>query len=651
MPAARNRPRRRPPEDSWQQTGSALRYRGGGMTAAAEVPAGWVSLNVGGAEFLHAGDGFGGIVFRRRNAFVTRFVGLSNLADGDMVGRCGQVFDGVYVAKIVTGFDVPRFRLYAGFNDTRDHDVVLLLNDAVGVIRCGRPDGPRYAMRTNVTRRAGRLRRTAGCVIVHDGGAALAIEDPVRVGPVRDPAGRRRLAVVWPCKGHAPNWLHLRAEPAADAGNLLLAPRLDVRSGGRRHRGDLGAVWKKDTRVELAVDFRWLGGERFDGSVALDIVHALGRRQQAERRPVTGANRRRDGHYRCALTPKLSLPGVSDVWGRLLDGSGRVLWAERFRALYDAAGYRPTYHAPADLDAFWDGTLAALRQVPLAARTRRVLRDHPDWALYAVSFNGWRGRRIYACMYIHKKARLPLPAIVGAHPGGRSFGLKRGRDGTYRPPLRRDPRFVTLQVLVRGHRPDAPNVPFNQPWWGPLDSRDEYVARDWYCAMKRAVDYLAGRPDLVDIGRVAACGGSQGGALALATAALDDRVACCLADSPSNCMLHHSVDPDTYGSFGPTAGQVPEGQTLDDLKRTLSYYDPAHLAPRITCPTAIGLNVGDMTVHSMGGLGAYKNLRRLRPSQKWFLPGCKGTLHSNSDEAARTFRRMRDRLAARKPAR
>ncbi len=143
---------------------------------------------------------------------------------------------------------------------------------------------------------------------------------------------------------------------------------------------------------------------------------------------------------------------------------------------------------------------------------------------------------------------------------------------------------------------------------------------------------MATRPDIADMTKVVSNGGSQGGALSLVTAALDKRVKLCFADSPSNCMLGDSVRPGTYETFGPTSGQVPPGQTLDDLLKTLSYYDPANMAPWITCPTVIHLTVGDLTAHSMGGLGAFKNLTSLPDDKKWFCPGVNGAFHAGSYE-------------------
>lgn len=137
--------------------------------------------------------------------------------------------------------------------------------------------------------------------------------------------------------------------------------------------------------------------------------------------------------------------------------------------------------------------------------------------------------------------------------------------------------------------------------------------------MVRAVDYLATRPELVDMDRLVAFGGSQGGALAIVTAALDPRIDYCFADCPANAQAHEIMR--YYASFGPSAGILPDGVTREAGERILSYYNPANFAPRIRVPTHVGINIGDLTVHSMGPLAVYRNLTGLTDEQKAFHPG------------------------------
>jgi cephalosporin-C deacetylase len=315
------------------------------------------------------------------------------------------------------------------------------------------------------------------------------------------------------------------------------------------------------------------------------------------------------------------MPGVSEVWGRVVDADGNLLWVDRYRMAYDWERYRPNIQVEPDFKQFWAETLTQLRATPLEPVTERVKQfaDHPEYEIYDVTFNGWNKQRLHAMLFVPKGRTRPLPAMVTAHPGTKGFGVDKRSDGVYGSKLKQDPRFVTIVPLIRGHAPDAQDIPFNQPWWGPLDARDTYAARAWYCAMVRAVDYLAARPELVDAKRIVVRGGSQGGALALVTTGLDPRVAVCFADCPANCQPQEIMEH--YPSFGPTKGQVPPGQTLRETEKMLSYYNPVNFCPSIKCPTYVGSNIGDLTVHSMGPLAAYHNLTGLKPEQKAFYPG------------------------------
>ncbi len=630
------------PRNYWAVQGDQMTFAGADLTMAARLPSGFYSLKIRGQEFLQADERLGGILFRKPDGtFVSTFTSLDNISHDARQGRKGQVADGVFLLAVTTAWSLPRFELYAGFNDTADHDVVWIFGDGVRALRAVVPGQPLSNARQIVmrTQPAGTKLACKELVAVHDSGLVLRIGMPsgLSAAVIAMPDGANRLAAVIPCKGMAANSIACEVDVNNGTDALTVFPRFEVRSptlgagdpGYRPQSHGNWALYEKDAQLDYEIAFDWLGSKPFPGRAVVEARHALGRGQPLHLSAVpekTGVT-----SYRAVLHPKFAEPGVNEVNVFLQDDAGVVLMTERLRILYDWPSYKPSYLAPPDLKAFWDATLAELKTVPLEPKVEATLfKDDPEWEFQHVSFNGWKGRRIHACLYVPKAAARPLPVTITAHPGTLGFGVNHRPDGVYGSKVKNDPRFVTIVPLIRGYAPDAPDVPFNQPWWGPLESRDDYIARSWFCAMVRALDYLATRPELADLTRVVAKGGSQGGALALVTAALDPRVKLCLSDSPANCMHHDVLTPGTYGTFGPTAGQVPAGQTLDDLKRTLSYYDPAHLAPWIACPTVIHLTVGDLTVHSMGGLGVYKNLTGLKDDQKWFLPGVNGHFHAGS---------------------
>ena len=628
----------------WEVDGSTMTYRSEYISAHAEAPRGWVSLKVRGDEFLHAGEDYGGIVFRRGEEWTTDFPELNNMSHDNRLGRMGRVIDGVFQIAIKTLSSLPDFEIYAGFNLEKDHDMVMLLSDEVEVLRPQNPDreGGLLWCRRNVRPESLNKAQKAkkGLVIVHESGRALGVKGPVTIEKVDLPDGTSRAALVFPCEGFAANSFDFVAYPFARAERLTVYPKrkIHVENGSE-------ALYWPDSEITYTLNFGWLGEEPFEGYWEVDFQHALGKQGCVARKKVTDEDRD-GGRYSVSVHPEPEMPGVHEVWMRLVSDDGEVVDVKRNRVMYDWKSFEPEYNTPDDMKAFWDRTLEKLRETPPDAKVKQVYKDHPKWKLYDVTYNGWDGRRIHACMYIHKDAKLPLPVMIGTHPSTSGFGLNKKKEGIYGSKIKADPRFLTFKPLIRGHEPDAKDIPFNRPWWGDIVERDEYVARSWYCAMVRGMDFLASRPDLADMDRVVARGGSQGGGLAIVTAALDDRVDACLADSPSNTMLHHTVEPSAYGSFGPTAGQTPEGWTLQEFKDMLAYYDPANMAPWIECPTVIGVTTGDLTVHSMGGLGVYKNLTGLDEDEKWFFPSTYiSHYHANSSRGGKKMKEIMNEMA------
>lgn len=580
-------------------SGTGLSFVADGWSVRSEDGRGWVSLQVKGAEFLSA------IVFQKNGQFATHFPDHSNLSHDRLVGRVGAVSDGMYLVKITPNATATGFQLYAGYNAPDDQKLVLFLNNDVAIQRAAK-----------------------AVTFAHKTGASLVTTSPCWAGVMKDPAGKERPAAVFDTKGFAANAFDFVIESARPLPSFAGDVAFSVRSSDDPPDNVLGAtrgvknpVYGRDTKLDFAIELTRLRPEPFTGYAELEIHYALGARHYYERQDLNAVQPDDKGRVIVRFSPKFTVPGVSEVWGRAVDATGSLIWVDRYRMAYDYEGYRPKLMVEPDFKAFWEKTLAELRATPLEPVTERVkeFADHPRFEIYDVTYNGWNKQRSHAMLFVLKDLPRPAPAIVTAHPGTTGFGVSKRPDGVYGSEVKQDPRFVTIVPLIRGHAPDAKDIPFNHPWWGPLHDRDAYVARAWYCAMVRAVDYLATRPELVDMKRIVARGGSQGGALALVTAGLDPRVTVCLADCPANCQPHEIME--NYPSFGPSKGQVPPGQTLQDVEKMLSYYNPVNFCPLVRCPTYVGSNIGDLTVHSMGPLAAYHNLRGLEPKEKAFYPG------------------------------
>jgi cephalosporin-C deacetylase len=629
----------------FRDTSQGLVFFGDRWSIRSEPDRGWSSLKVEDSEFLHS------IVFDASGKRVANFPDRSTLSHDSSNARFGMVGDGVYMIRVTPDNDRRGFALYVGYNIKLDQKCVMFLGDDVVLARVG--SGANRSESWSVAKgKVGQGQSVpGGAVLVHRSGRALILSEPAWVGTLADEKQTPRLAVVFNIKGFAANEFRFRVDPEQRTENFVSRPSFNVVSSDDPAQKTMGAtngvcnpVYTPATQLDFGVEFQMLDNRTFTGSVEVQIDHALGKRQFAGSVPLKNVSPDSAGRIIAKFKPTFTDPGVHEVSARLLDDQGNLIWTSRYRAAWDLENYKPSIITPSDFATFWRSTLDELRSKPLDATTTRVkqFEDHPTHELYEVSFIGYRGQRLYALLYVPKGVKAPMPAMVTAHPGITGFNLNKRPDGVYGSKINFDPRFVVIVPLIRGHKPDAADIPFNNPWWGPLDNRDDYVARSWYCAMVRAIDYLATRPELVDIKRVVSKGGSQGGALALVTAALDERVVVCLADCPSNCQPQEIML--NYSSFGPSRGQVPAGRTFDDTVALLSYYNPVNFCPLIKCPTYVGSNIGDLTVHSMGPIAAYKNLTALTAENKAFYPGFTH-FHGSGPGLGEQTRKVLDALA------
>jgi cephalosporin-C deacetylase len=251
--------------------------------------------------------------------------------------------------------------------------------------------------------------------------------------------------------------------------------------------------------------------------------------------------------------------------------------------------YAPERSEPADFDAFWAETLAESRTHPLDPVFRPVDLGLRRVDVYDVAFSGYGGQRVKGWYLRPSGAGEALPCVV------EYIGYGGGRSSPLNWLMWPSAGYAVFVMDTRGQgsvgspgdTPDLPDGanPFTPGFMtqGVLNPRTYYYRRVFTDAV-RAIEAARSRDD-IDPSRVAVRGGSQGGGIAIAAAALVPDVAAAMPDVPFLCHFRRAVglkDRHPYQEIVVylTAHRDHESRVFD----TLDYFDGVNFAPRIAAP-------------------------------------------------------------------
>ncbi|UFU02353.1 acetylxylan esterase [Ruania suaedae] len=268
--------------------------------------------------------------------------------------------------------------------------------------------------------------------------------------------------------------------------------------------------------------------------------------------------------------------------------------------LDDLRAYAPDLPEPADLDEFWSRTLAVARRHEEPARLTPVDEPLTELVVEDLVFPGFAGDPVRGWITRPRGDR-PRPVVVEfvGYGGGRGLaGEKLAWAAAGYVHVLMDTRGQGSAWGTGGGTPDPHGSGPATPGFMTqgISSPESYYYRRVYTDAVRLLDHVARLP-FVDPERIAVTGGSQGGGIAIAAAALSPQVRAAMPDVPFLCDFPRAVTRTPNPPFTEITRYLSvHRDQAESVLRTLSYVDGAVLARRIQAPALFSVALMDEVV-------------------------------------------------------
>lgn len=275
--------------------------------------------------------------------------------------------------------------------------------------------------------------------------------------------------------------------------------------------------------------------------------------------------------------------------------------------------YQGSTPRPADFDEFWDRSLAEMRAVDPQVSLEPAEFQVPFAECFHMTFTGVGGARIYAKLIRPRAASGRRPAVVFFH--GYS-----GSSGDWCDKLPYAALGFTVAAMDcrgQGGRSQDPGGVTGNTLHGHIirgvdDSPEKLLFRQVFLDAAQLAGLVMAMPG-VDPDRVGVTGGSQGGGLTLACAALEPRVRRAAPVYPFLCdyrrvwLIDQARDAyqeikDYFRRFDPTH------EREEAFFTRLGYIDVQFLCPRIRAEVMMGVGFNDTVCPPSTQFAAYNRI-------------------------------------------
>jgi cephalosporin-C deacetylase len=276
--------------------------------------------------------------------------------------------------------------------------------------------------------------------------------------------------------------------------------------------------------------------------------------------------------------------------------------------------YSPAIAEPADFDEFWATTLTESRAADNGYTLVPAETPITQFIVEDLTFSGFNGEPIKAWVTRPRNASGPLPTLIEYQ------GYNGGRGIVGEKLFWAASGYVHIFMDTRGQGSgwgtggDTPDPHGSGPATAGFMTRGitdpaTYYYRRLFTDAVRLVD-LARELPFVDAARIAVTGGSQGGGISLAVAALADGVQAVMPDVPYLCHFRRAVEQTPEEPFTEVTRYLAvHRDQVDRVFETLSYFDGANFASRITVPALFSVALMDGIVLPSTVFAAYNRLQ------------------------------------------
>ncbi len=278
-------------------------------------------------------------------------------------------------------------------------------------------------------------------------------------------------------------------------------------------------------------------------------------------------------------------------------------------AAYLPETIKPTQTLPDDFWDFWNKAKADAAKVPLDAKLILLPERCTEKVdVYQVNLQNFEvGARLYGIL-AKPKQEGKYPAVLSVPGAGiRPYAgiVDLAEKG-----------IITLQIGIHGIPVTYETTLYDDLRAGALkdyqffnmDDRDQYYYKRVYLGCVRAIDYLYSLPEF-DGSTLAVWGGSQGGALSIVTAALDERVKSLVSLYPALCDLTGYL----HGRAGGWPHMFNEWNApfmaKEEKIKVSAYYDVVNFARFVKVPGFYTWGYNDETCPPTSYYAAYNQIK------------------------------------------